>query len=84
MKIVSRNVRGLGGFQKRSFVRKDLRSIRVDWVAVQESKLRSLDNFVVQRIYGKRDWGYNFRCPLEWHMTLCAIGIRLSTQCQSG
>lgn len=59
MKIISSwNVWGLGDPHKRYNVRKDLGSIKADWLALQESKLGTMDRYLVQQICGQRDWGF--------------------------
>lgn len=48
----------LGGSSKRSFISNDLVSIKLDWVALQKTKLGYIDNCLVRQICGHRSWGY--------------------------
>lgn len=59
MKIVPCNVQGLGNPIKRSFIRKDLGLINMDWVTLQETKFRLEVRYMVEQICGKKDWSFD-------------------------
>lgn len=45
-------------------MKKDLCSIRADWVALEETKLRSVDSYFVQQICGQKNWGFVFSASI--------------------
>lgn len=60
IKLVSWNVRGLGETSKRALIRRDLGAVRDGWIALQETKLYSVDNWLVNQIRGQGEWGFCF------------------------
>jgi len=61
MKVLSYNVRGLGGFEKRNEVHWLVQE-KLPFVAgLQESKLEMVDNFLVKSIWGCSPCGYSFQ-----------------------
>lgn len=62
--MVSWNVRSLGESSKRDLIRKNLGLIEVDWVGLQEIKLRSVDRWLVNQICGRGDWGFCFSASI--------------------
>jgi len=61
MKIISYNVRGLGGFEKKADVRRFLQDKCPFVVCLQESKLSVVDDFIVKSIWGSAGCGYSFQ-----------------------
>jgi len=61
MKIMSYNVRGLGGFEKRSEVRRFIQDKQPYVVCLQESKLSLVDEFTVKSIRGSSCCGYSYQ-----------------------
>lgn len=47
MKVVSWNVWSLGKVSKRALVRQDLGAIRAGWIALQKTKFRLADSWLV-------------------------------------
>lgn len=60
MKIISWNIRGMGSYVKKNFLRKLIKRRRPDLIFVQETKLESLDRFVVQKLWG--NGSFEFVC----------------------
>lgn len=58
MKIMTYNMRGLGGRVKRKVIRKIIQDEEVDVVCIQESKLTKLDARVCGELWGE--------CEVEW------------------
>lgn len=58
MKILSWNIRGLGKKEKRRKLKKMLRDREVDFLFLQETKLKSTNNFFIGSIWGHSDFGY--------------------------
>jgi exonuclease III len=61
MKIVSWNVRGLRGFEKRKEVRNMVCEKRPFIVCLQETKLLQIDNFVCSSLWGNTSVDFSFR-----------------------
>jgi exonuclease III len=61
MKIISYNVRGLGGFEKRSEVKRLLIDKKPFVVRLQETKLCTVDDLLVKAIWGTSSMGYSFQ-----------------------
>lgn len=60
MKILSYNIRGLGGILKKKEIREVIEKERVDFVCIQETKKDAIDRKLVESIwrYGEVDWVY--------------------------
>lgn len=58
MKLLSWNIRGLGKNEKKGMLKKLLRVRNVDFLLIQESKLRSVNNFFVNSIWGHSSFGF--------------------------
>ena len=54
MKVLSWNVRGLGGASRRLVVKEIVRSQKVQIVMLQETKLKGVSNNLVKEIWGRR------------------------------
>ena len=61
MKVVSYNVRGLGGLEKRSEVRRLVQEKNPFVLCIQESKLGVVDDYVIKAIWGDTPYGYSFQ-----------------------
>lgn len=79
MKMVSWNVRGLGGWEKRSKIKEFLLSCSPDIVLLQETKLQEVHAFDVSSFWGARcmDWMVLPSCgPLEVLLLFGTLGLR--------
>lgn len=54
MKVISWNVRGLGGPERRKIVQDVLRNNKVQIALIQESKLRSMSDKIAREVWGGR------------------------------
>jgi len=61
MKIVSYNVRGLGGGEKRVEVQRLVQEKCPFVLCIQESKLSYVDDFMVQSIWGDAPYGFSYQ-----------------------
>jgi len=61
MKIISYNVRGLGGGEKRVEVRRLVEEKNPFVLCIQESKLGFVDDFLVKSIWGNATFGFSFQ-----------------------
>ena len=61
MKIVSWNVRGLGGLEKRKEVRDLVREKTPFIMCIQETKIQSCDDFMCSSIWGAQPHAFSFR-----------------------
>lgn len=61
MKILSTNIRGLGSRVKKREVRDLIRSQKVDFVCIQESKLEIVDDLICQSVWGDGQIGWATR-----------------------
>lgn len=74
MKIVSRNVRGLGGESQRMVVEEQLRWQKVQIVLLWETKLKKVSDSIIKEVWGSRfiNWvavdavGYSEGMPVLW------------------
>jgi len=64
MKILSYNVRGLGGFEKRAEVRRFIQDKQPFVVCLQQSKLTLVDEFIVKSIWDVLVVGILIKLPL--------------------
>lgn len=55
MKILSWNVHGLEDEYKKTLIGRDLSVGKANWVALHETTLRMMDNFVVNQVCGRGD-----------------------------
>lgn len=60
MKVISWNVSGLGGFEKRKEVRKRVGEKSAFILCLQETKLEQIDSFVCTSLWGSSYYGYSF------------------------
>ncbi|KAL8516188.1 hypothetical protein ACS0TY_014749 [Phlomoides rotata] len=60
MKILSYNIRGVGGMTKKKEVRKLIKELKVDCCCIQETKLERMDDRMVRRLWGtgNSDWAF--------------------------
>ncbi|KAL8481255.1 hypothetical protein ACS0TY_027688 [Phlomoides rotata] len=60
MKLMSYNVRGLGGMAKKKEIRKLIKEWRLDGCCIQETKMENMDERLVRRLWGKGkvDWTF--------------------------
>ncbi|KAL8500765.1 hypothetical protein ACS0TY_020375 [Phlomoides rotata] len=60
MKLMSYNVRGLGGMAKKKEIRKLIRELRVDGCCIQETKMENVEEMMVRKLWGKGkvDWAF--------------------------
>lgn len=58
MKILSWNIRGLGRKEKRGRLKKLLRDRGVDFLLLQESKLKTVNNFFIKSIWGHSEYDF--------------------------
>lgn len=58
MIVLSYNVRGLGGRVKIKVIRELVRDQRVDFFAIQESKLEEVTDVLFQSLWGSEDCGW--------------------------
>jgi exonuclease III len=61
MRIISYNVRGLGGFEKRSEVRRMLSEKKPYVLCLQETKLTIVDDLLLQSLWSKPSVGFSFQ-----------------------
>jgi len=61
MKIISYNVKGLGGFEKRRKVRRLVEDKKPFVLCLQESKLSVVDEAVIKAMWGNTSVGYSFQ-----------------------
>lgn len=61
MKIISYNVRGLGGFEKRSEVKRLVADKKSFVLCLQESKLNVVDDLLIKAIWGSTSLGFFFQ-----------------------
>lgn len=61
MKMITYNVRGLGGFEKRNEVRRLVYEKQPYVLCVQETKLPVVDAAVVTALWGGSNYGYSFQ-----------------------
>lgn len=60
MKIISWIVWCLGEASKKVFICRDFGIVKAGWVALQETKLCSVDCCMVNQVCGCNEWGYAF------------------------
>lgn len=61
MKVISYNVRGLGGGEKRVEVRRLVQEKNPFVFYIQESKLSFVDNFLIKSIWGNTPCGNSYQ-----------------------
>jgi exonuclease III len=61
MKIISWNIRGLGGLEKRKEVRKLVGDLRPSILCLQETKLQTCDNSLCLSLWGNSPHAFSFR-----------------------
>ncbi|PNX87340.1 cytochrome p450, partial [Trifolium pratense] len=61
MKIVSWNIRGLGGLAKRQEVRKMVGHQNPLLLCLQETKLQSCDDFICSTLWGNSSYAFSYR-----------------------
>lgn len=61
MKIISWNVRGLGGFEKRWEVIQLMREKKPFLVCIQETKLTGFDELICKSLWGDLNVGFSFQ-----------------------
>ncbi|XP_045831047.1 exodeoxyribonuclease-like [Trifolium pratense] len=61
MKIISWNIRGLGGFEKRKEVLKLVGDLKPFIICLQETKLQSCDVFLCSTLWGSSSHAFSFR-----------------------
>ncbi|PNX56566.1 cytochrome p450 [Trifolium pratense] len=61
MKIISRNVRGLGGLEKRKEVRKLVEDLKPFTFCIQETKLQNCNVFHGSNLWGSSSHGFSYR-----------------------
>ena len=61
MKIISYTVRGLGGFEKRSEIRRLVSIKKLVVLCLQESKLNVVDELSIKAIWGSSPSGFSFQ-----------------------
>jgi len=64
MKVISYNVRGLGGFEKRAEVRCLVQDKQPVVLCLQESKLNVLDEFFTKSLWGGAPCGYSYQASI--------------------
>jgi len=64
MKVISYNVRGLRGFEKRAEVRRFTQDKNPFVVCLQESKLHAIDDFLVKSLWGNSQCGYSYQASV--------------------
>jgi exonuclease III len=64
MKVLSYNVRGLGGFEKRAEVRRLIQDKHPFVVCLQESKLSLVEELLVKSLWGSSCFGYSFQASV--------------------
>jgi hypothetical protein len=65
MRIISRNIRGLGGLVKRKEVRKMVGEKNPSIVCLQETKLPLCDVFLCSSLWGNSPHSFSFRPSVE-------------------
>jgi exonuclease III len=86
MKVLSYNVRGLGGFEKRAEVRRFTQEKHPYVVCLQESKLGVIDDFTIKSIWGGALCGYSYQASVGasgglvtiWDTTVVEVWCTLS------
>ncbi|KAL8552344.1 hypothetical protein ACS0TY_001153 [Phlomoides rotata] len=60
MKLLSYNIRGLGGMAKKKEVRNLIKELKTDCCCLQETKLEKIEDRMVRRLWGKGniDWAF--------------------------
>jgi endonuclease/exonuclease/phosphatase family metal-dependent hydrolase len=61
MKVISYNVRDLGGMEKRMEVRRLVQEKNPFVLCIQESKLTFVDDNLIKAIWGDAPFGYSFQ-----------------------
>ncbi|KAL8501264.1 hypothetical protein ACS0TY_020713 [Phlomoides rotata] len=61
MKLLSYNIRGLGGIAKKNEIKDLIRNLRVDGCCIQETKLDHVDERMVRRLWGKGKFNWAFK-----------------------
>jgi exonuclease III len=61
MKIISYNARGLGGGEKRVEIRRLVQEKSPYMVCIQETKLSTVDDFLIKSIWGDDSGGYSYQ-----------------------
>ncbi|PNX56988.1 cytochrome p450, partial [Trifolium pratense] len=61
MKIISWNIRGLGGPEKRKEVRKMVGELKPFILCIQETKLQTCDTFLSSTLWGSSSHGFSYR-----------------------
>jgi len=61
MKVISYNVRGLGGGEKRVEVRRLVHEKNPFVLCIQESKMSFVDDFLIKSIWGLTPCGYSYQ-----------------------
>lgn len=61
MKLISFNVRGLGGWKKRRVFQRMVRERCSLVVCIQETELEVIDNSLCRYLWGSPELGYSFR-----------------------
>ena len=64
MKIISYNVRGLGGFDKREEFNRFIRVKHPFVVWLQESKLSVVDDFIITSLWGSVGCGFSYQASI--------------------
>jgi hypothetical protein len=74
MKIITWNIRGLGGLEKRKEVRKLVGDLNPSIVCLQETKLQTCDVFLCSSLWGNSPHAFSYRPSAEASgglLTLC-------------
>ncbi|MCI41742.1 cytochrome P450, partial [Trifolium medium] len=61
MKIISGNIRGLGGLEKRNEVRKLVGDLNPLILCLQETKLQTCDDFLCSTLWGNSPHAFSYR-----------------------
>jgi exonuclease III len=77
MKVLSYNVRGLGGGEKRAEVRRLIGEKHPMVVCIQETKLSVVNAQVIKAVWGDISCGYSNNLRLELRVAWLRCGTRL-------
>lgn len=88
MKVITYNVRGLGGFEKRAEVRRLVQDKHPFVFCLQESKLSVVDKFLIKSLWGSDPCGFSFQASagasggliIVWNTSLVEVWCTLSFQ----
>lgn len=80
MQIISWNIRGFGSSVKKRFVSKLIKKRKPDMILIQETKMESIDRFIVQKLWGNGDFEFAFSEASGASGDFCLFGREVFSQ----